>query len=294
MTMKKPLKGKVALVMGVASEESIAWAIAQELTRQGARVILGYQFRFHSRIMQLAPTLPHLIAFERCDIRNPEEVAAFFAKVTVPIDIVVHAIAFAPKTAFEGRLVETTEEDFTTALVTSAHSLATLMNAARGHMPNGGSVIALSYIGGVRVSAKYKVMGVAKAALEAYVRELAADLGSDGIRVNAISAGPIRTIAASGLPELDLMLEYNRKVSPMHRDVTQEDVGACAAFLASDGAQMITGQTIYVDGGLLDHRRPGCERGVTLGVGAPEPVGRHRSSSRGVSDLVGQPGLTYT
>jgi enoyl-[acyl-carrier protein] reductase I len=249
MTMKKPLKGKVALVMGVASEESIAWAIAQELTRQGARVILGYQFRFHSRIMQLAPTLPHLIAFERCDIRNPEEVATFFAKVTVPIDIVVHAIAFAPKTAFEGRLVETTEQDFTTALVTSAHSLATLMNAARVHMPNGGSVIALSYIGGVRVSAKYKVMGVAKAALEAYVRELAADLGADGIRVNAISAGPIRTIAASGLPELDLMLEYNRKVSPMHRDVTQEDVGACAAFLASDGAQMITGQTIYVDGG---------------------------------------------
>ena len=180
MTMKKPLKGKVALVMGVASEESIAWAIAQELTRQGARVILGYQFRFHSRIMQLAPTLPHLIAFERCDIRNPEEVTAFFAKVTVPIDIVVHAIAFAPKTAFEGRLVETTEEDFTTALVTSAHSLATLMNAARGHMPNGGSVIALSYIGGVRVSAKYKVMGVAKAALEAYVRELAADLGPTG------------------------------------------------------------------------------------------------------------------
>ncbi len=249
MTIKKPLKGKVALVMGVASEESIAWAIAQELTRHGARVILGYQFRFHSRIMQLAPTLPHLIAYERCDIRNPAEVEAFFAKITMPIDIVVHAIAFAPRTAFEGRVVETTEEDFTTALVTSAHSMATLMNAARVHMPNGGSAIALSYIGGVRVSAKYKVMGVAKAALEAYVRELAADLGPEGIRVNAISAGPIRTIAASGLPELDLMLEYNRKVSPMRQDVTQEDVGNCAAFLASDEARMITGQTIYVDGG---------------------------------------------
>ena len=249
MTIKKPLKGKVALVMGVASEESIAWAIAKELTRQGARVILGYQFRFHSRIMQLAPTLPHLIAYERCDVTKPEEIDAFFEKVTTPIDIVIHAIAFAPKTAFDGRVVETSTEDFTTALVTSAHSLATLMNETHKHMPNGGSVIALSYIGGVRVSAKYKVMGVAKAALEAYVRELAADLGPEGIRVNAISAGPIRTIAASGLPELDLMLEYNRKVSPMRRDVTQKDVGACAAFLASDGARMITGQTIYVDGG---------------------------------------------
>lgn len=249
MTIKKPLKGKVALVMGVASEESIAWAIAQNLSRHGAQVILGYQFRFHSRILQLAPKLPHLLSYDRCDIRDPAEVEQFFSKIDVPIDIVVHAIAFAPRSAYEGRVVETSEEDFVTATTTSAHSLATLMNAAHGHMPNGGSVIALSYIGGVRVSAKYKVMGVAKAALEAYVRELAVDLGPEGIRVNAISAGPIRTIAASGLPELDRMLAYNRKVSPMRSDVTQEDVGNCAAFLASDEARMITGQTIYVDGG---------------------------------------------
>ncbi len=249
MTIKKPLKGKVAIVMGVASEESIAWAIAQNLSKHGAQVILGYQFRFHSRIMQLAPQLPRLIGYYRCDVRDPQEVENFFNQIDVPIDIVVHAIAFAPRSAYEGRVVETSEEDFITAVTTSAHSLATLMNAAHRHMPNGGSVIALSYIGGVRVSAKYKVMGVAKAALEAYVRELAVDLGPEGIRVNAISAGPIRTIAASGLPELDRMLEYNRKVSPMRRDVTQEDVGNCAAFLASEEARMITGQTIYVDGG---------------------------------------------
>ena len=180
MTMKKPLKGKVALVMGVASEESIAWAIAQELTHQGARVILGYQFRFHSRIMQLAPTLPHLIAYERCDMLKDDEVKAFFAKIHVPIDIVVHAIAFAPARAFEHRVVQTKDEDFTTAMLTSAHSLAKLMNASRKHMPHGGSVIALSYLGGVRVAANYKVMGVAKAALEAYVRELAVDLGPTG------------------------------------------------------------------------------------------------------------------
>jgi enoyl-[acyl-carrier protein] reductase I len=219
MTMKKPLKGKVALVMGVASEESIAWAIAQELTRQGARVILGYQFRFHSRIMQLAPTLPHLIAYERCDMLKDDEVKAFFAKIHVPIDIVVHAIAFAPARSFEHRVVQTKDEDFTTAMLTSAHSLAKLMNASRKHMPHGGSVIALSY------------------------------LGPQGIRVNAISAGPIRTLAASGIPDMERLLEYDRQTSPMRENVTQSDVGHLAAFLASDGARMITGQTIYVDGG---------------------------------------------
>ncbi len=247
--MRKPLKGKVALVMGVASEESIAWAIAQELTHQGAHVILGYQFRFHSRIMQLAPRLPHLLAYDRCDVLKDDEVKAFFGKISVPIDIVVHAIAFAPARAFEHRVVQTKDDDFTTAMLTSAHSLAKLMNAARKHMPNGGSVIALSYLGGVRVAANYKVMGVAKAALEAYVRELAADLGPQGVRVNAISAGPIRTLAASGIPDMERLLEYNRAVSPMRANVTQADVGHTAAFLASDGARMITGQTIYVDGG---------------------------------------------
>ena len=249
MTIRRPLKGKVALVMGVASEESIAWAIAQELTEQGARVILGYQFRFHSRVMQLAPTLPHLLMYDRCDVLKDDEVKAFFAKIHVPIDIVVHAIAFAPARAFEHRVVQTKDDDFTTAMLTSAHSLAKLMNAARKHMPHGGSVIALSYLGGVRVAANYKVMGVAKAALEAYVRELAVDLGPQGIRVNAISAGPIRTLAASGIPDMERLLDWNRQVSPMRQNVTQADVGHCAAFLASDGARMITGQTIYVDGG---------------------------------------------
>jgi enoyl-[acyl-carrier protein] reductase I len=249
MTIKKPLKGKNALVLGVASEDSIAWAIAKELSRQGAQVILGYQFRFHSRIMQLAPTLPHLLAYERCDVMKDEEIEAFFTKVTVPIDVVVHAIAFAPASAFEGRIIDTSDEDFATALLTSAHSLAKVMRHTHVHMPHGGSVIALSYLGGVRVASNYKVMGVAKAALEAYVRELASDLGPEGIRVNAISAGPIRTLAATGIGTIDRMLEYNREVSPMRDNVTQQDIGYAAAFLASDGARMITGQTIYVDGG---------------------------------------------
>ncbi len=249
VTIKKPLKGKVALVMGVASQDSIAWGIAQELSRQGAQIILGYQFRYHSRIRQLAPTLAHLLSYDRCDVMKDEEMRAFFAQIDVPLDIVVHAIAYAPASAFEVRVVQTTDEDFSTALLVSAHSLAKLTNEARKHMPDGGSVITLSYLGGVRVAARYRVMGVAKAALEAYVRELAADLGPQRIRVNAISAGPIRTLAASGIPDMEHLLEYNRTVSPMRTNVTQEDVGAVAAFLASDGARMITGQTIYVDGG---------------------------------------------
>ena len=249
MPAGKPLKGKVALVTGVASEDSIAWAIAHELAEQGARIILGYQFRYHSRIRLLAPTLPHLISYDRCDVMKDDEVHAFFAGIDVPIDIVVHAIAYAPPRAFEHRVVRTKDDDFATALSISAHSLAKLMNGARKHMPHGGAAITLSYLGGVRVAANYKVMGVAKAALEAYVRELAVDLGPQGIRVNAISAGPIRTLAASGIPDMERLLDYNAKVSPMRDNVTQADVAKCAAFLASDGSRMITGQTIYVDGG---------------------------------------------
>lgn len=249
MNRAQPLEGKTALVFGVASEDSIAWAIAQELAAQGARIILGYQFRYHSRMLQLAPKLPNLVSYQRCDILKDDECERFFGSLTGPIDIVVHAIAFAPATAYEGRVVETTAEDFSSALLTSAHSLAKLTNFVRPHMAQGGSVIALSYLGGVRVAAMYKVMGVAKAALEALVRELAVDLGRDRIRVNAISAGPIRTLAASGIPELERLLEYNAAVSPMRENVAQSDVADCAAFLASDGSRMITGQTIYVDGG---------------------------------------------
>ncbi|PCI37422.1 MAG: enoyl-[acyl-carrier-protein] reductase FabI [Elusimicrobia bacterium] len=244
-----PLKGKTAVILGVASDTSIAWAIAQELAKRGANILLGYQFRYHSRIKDLAPTLPNLIGFHRCDIMKDEELDKFFGEVKTPIDIVVHAIAFAPQTAFAGRLVETSQDDFSLALSVSAHSLAKFMNKAKDHMPNGGSVMALTYLGGVRVSQNYKLMGVAKAALEAYVRELAADLGPDGIRVNAISPGPINTLAASGIPDFELMLDYNKAVAPMRKNVTQHDVATTAAFLSSDDSKMITGQTIYVDGG---------------------------------------------
>lgn len=243
------LEGKTALVFGVASEASIAWAIAQELSARGAKIILGYQFRFHSRVKDLAPTLPNLEKFERCDILKDDETKAFFDGLTSNIDIVIHAIAFAPATAYNGTVSQTSQEDFTTAMQVSAHSLAKLSNHAAPHMKNGGSIITLSYLGGKRVCANYKVMGVAKAALEAYTRELASELGEKKIRVNAISAGPIKTLAASGIPDFDLMLEYNKSVAPLKDNVTQKDVANCAAFLSSDDSTMITGQTIYVDAG---------------------------------------------
>ncbi|TPW19915.1 MAG: enoyl-(acyl carrier protein) reductase, partial [Elusimicrobia bacterium] len=249
MDKGKPLAGKTALVFGVASDTSIAWAIAKELASRGAKIVLGYQFRYHSRLKDLAPTLPNLVSFDRCDMLKDDECDKFFGALTTPVDIVVHAIAFAPATAYQGRLVETTQEDFTTALQVSAHSLAKLMKYSRPHMKNGGSAIALTYLGGVRVCTNYKIMGVAKAALEAYVRELAVDLGPEKIRVNTISAGPIKTLAASGIPEFDLMLDYNKSVAPLRENVSQQDVADCAAFLASDDSKMITGQTIYVDAG---------------------------------------------
>ena len=249
MDKGKPLDGKTALVFGVASDTSIAWAIAKELAARGAKIVLGYQFRYHSRLKDLAPTLPNLVAFERCDILKDDETQKFFSGLKGPIDIVVHAIAFAPAAALQGQVSDTTQEDFTTALQVSAHSLAKLMKHSAPLMTRGGSAVTLTYLGGSRVCANYRVMGVAKAALEAYVRELAYELGQKGIRVNAISAGPIKTLAASGIPDFDLMLEYNKSVAPLRDNVSQADVANAAAFLASDDARMVTGQTLFVDAG---------------------------------------------
>jgi enoyl-[acyl-carrier protein] reductase I len=249
MGKNNQLEGKTALIFGVASDTSIAWAIAQELSARGADIILGYQFRFHSRVKDLAPKLPNLLDFKRCDILKDDETKTFFDGLDRKIDIVIHAIAFAPATAFNGAVSATTQEDFTTAMQVSAHSLAKLAHHAAPHMTDGGSIVTLTYLGGKRVCANYKIMGVAKAALEAYVRELAGELGEKKIRVNAISAGPIKTLAASGIPDFDLMLEYNKSVAPLRDNITQQDVANCASFLSSDDSKMITGQTIYVDAG---------------------------------------------
>lgn len=244
------LEGKHAVIFGVASETSIAWAIAKALQRAGARISLGYQQRFKSRILQLVRSGEvEVDTCERCDVTDAEEMRAFFAGLKGNLDVLVHSIAYANPEAFAQPVRDIRQEDFSSALVTSSYSLLPLARAALPRMENGGSVIAMTYLGGQRVVANYKLMGIAKAALEACVRELACDVGPLGIRVNAISAGPIKTLAASQVAGFDGMLSVYEKVAPMRRAISQDDVGNMAAFLASDLARNVTGQTLFVDAG---------------------------------------------
>jgi len=244
------LRAKHAVVFGVASEDSLAWAIARTLQRAGASISLGYQQRFKSRVWQLVRAGQVPVAFyDRCDVTRPEELSEFFSKVPGQIDVVVHSIAFADPETFSRPISELGQEHFTESLITSSYSLIPLTRAALPRMGGGGSVIAMSYLGGQRVVANYKLMGIAKAALEAGVRELAADVGPQGVRVNAISAGPIKTLAASQIAGFDELLACYQQVAPMRRRITQDDVANLAAFLASDLSRNITGQTVFVDGG---------------------------------------------
>ena len=244
------LKGKHALIFGVASEESIAWAIAKKLHAAGAVISLGYQQRFKSRILQLIKggEVP-VELYERCDVTSEEELTHFFAQVQRPVDILVHSIAYANPETFGQRISDVGQEDFSTALITSSYSLIPLTRHAAPKMTPNASILAMTYLGGQRVVANYKLMGIAKAALEATVRELAADIGPQGARVNAISAGPIRTLAASQIQGFDDMLKVYEQVAPMRRCITHDDVGDLAVFLGSDLSKNITGQVIFVDSG---------------------------------------------
>jgi len=244
------LQGRHALIFGVASEESIAWAIAKKLHQAGARISLGYQQRFKSRILQLVKSNEVPISYyERCDVTNPDEMAHFFSRVEAPIDILVHSIAYATPETFAKPLTEVTQEEFATSLVASSYSLIPLVRAALPNMRPGASVMTMSYLGGQRVVANYKLMGIAKAALEATVRELAATIGPQGIRVNAISAGPIRTLAASQIGDFGSMLRVYEQVAPLRCSVNQDDVGNMACFLGSELARNVTGQVLFVDAG---------------------------------------------
>lgn len=244
------LTGKHVLIFGVASEESIAWAIAKKFHQAGARISLGYQMRFKSRIMQLVKKGEIPIEFwERCDVTQPEELEQFFTKLPGSIDVLVHSIAYASPESLAKPVHQVNQDEFGTALVTSSYSLIPLVRAAADKMSPNASVIAMTYLGGQRVVANYRLMGIAKAALEATVRELAADLGTRGIRINAISAGPIKTLAASQIQSFNNMLEVYEKVAPLRRCVTQADVGNTALFLGSELSEAITGQVIYTDAG---------------------------------------------
>ena len=244
------LHGKHALVFGVASESSIAWFIAKQLAAAGARISLGYQQRFKSRILQLIKTgeVP-VELYDRCDVTSPEEMAAFFDKVAAPVDVLVHSIAYANPENFAKPIHDVSQQDFTDALVTSAYSLLPLARACLPKMTRGGSIIAMTYLGGQRVVVNYKLMGIAKAALEHTVRELAAEVGPKGVRVNSISAGPIKTLAASAIAGFDDMLRVYEQVAPMRRLITQDDVANLSLFLSSDLSRNITGQTLFVDSG---------------------------------------------
>jgi enoyl-[acyl-carrier protein] reductase I len=246
------LQGKTALVFGVANERSIAWGISCAFHAAGATLAFSYAAgNLEKRVRPLAESLGSDF-IELCDVGDDAVIDAVMAKAKErfgTIDILVHAIAFANRDDLAGRFVNTSREGYLLAHNISAYSLLGLTRAALPLMPNGGSVITLTYYGSGKVMPHYNVMGVAKASLEATVRYLAADLGPDGIRVNAISAGPIRTLAASGVGGFRDFQKAAASSAPLRRNVTIDEVGATAAFLCSDAASGITGEVLYVDAG---------------------------------------------
>ncbi len=249
------LTGKNAFVTGIANNRSIAWGIAQQLHQAGANLGVNYlpdeRGRFEKKVRELVePLSPSIIV--PCDVQNDELLDSMFETIADKwdkLDILVHCLAFADKEDLTGNFSETSREGFAKALDISSYSLTCLAHRAKPLMKEGGSIITLSYIGGVKVVPNYNVMGIAKSALEMSVRYLASELGSQNIRVNAISAGPIRTLASSAVGGIKDMIRHVEEVAPLKRTVTQTEVGNAAAFLSSDLASGITGQVIYVDAG---------------------------------------------
>ncbi|HZS03882.1 MAG TPA: enoyl-ACP reductase [Blastocatellia bacterium] len=249
------LEGKKGLITGVANKHSIAWAIAQSAVREGAQLAFNYQNeRLRENVEELAGTIAGAKTFS-CDVGDDSQITAMIEGVGAEfgqLDFLIHSIAYAPPEALKGEFVNTTRQDFATALEVSAYSLVALARAALPLMSRsgqGGSIITLTYLGAERVVPHYNVMGVAKAALEAAVRYLAHDLGPRNIRVNAISAGPIRTLAARGVSGITKMVEKHREIAPLRRATEQSEVGDTALFLVSALGRGITGEVIYVDGG---------------------------------------------
>jgi enoyl-[acyl-carrier protein] reductase I len=246
------LQGKRGLIFGLANARSIAWGIAQSCHAQGAQ--LGFSYlgeTLEKRVRPLAEQL-HSTLVEPCDLTKNDDLERFFGVVREQwgtIDFMVHSVAFAKKEELKGSFYDTSPEGFRIAMETSVFTLASLCRHGAPLMPNGGSIVALSYLGAERVIPHYNVMGVAKAGLEASVRYLASDLGPRNIRVNAISAGPIKTLAASAIGDFKFILDWNQENAPLRRNVTIEEVGDSTAFLLSPLARGITGEVIHVDAG---------------------------------------------
>jgi len=246
------LEGKKALVLGVANEKSIAWAIARLFQEQGADLIMTYAGEaIEKRVRPLAESINADVA--PCNVTSDEEIAALMELVNQRwggLDILIHSVAFADKDELKGSILSTTRSGFATALDISAYSLIGLMKAAQPLMAGrNAAALAMSYYGAEKVFPNYNVMGVAKAALEASVRYLAAGMGADCVRVNAISAGPIKTLAAAGVNGFNQILSTVEERAPLHRNITQEEVAKSALYLCSDLASGVTGEIHYVDAG---------------------------------------------
>jgi enoyl-[acyl-carrier protein] reductase I len=252
MAFEGLMKGKKGLIMGVANQHSIAWGIAQALHGAGAELAFSYQGDlFKKRVTPLVEPLKPAAMID-CDVSDQASIDAAFAALTnvwSTLDFVVHAIGFSDKEQLKGRYVDTTPENFKMTMDISCYSFTAVAQRAEKMMPNGGNLLTLSYYGAEKVTPHYNVMGVAKAALEASVRYLAEDLGKKKIRVNAISAGPIKTLAFAGIADSRYILRWNELNSPLRRTVTQNEVGNSALFLLSDLGSAVTGECLHVDAG---------------------------------------------
>jgi len=271
------LSGKRGLVMGVANERSIAWGIARQASEQGAELAFTFQGdALEKRVRPLAESVnAKLVA--PCDVTDQASMDALFEQLGNTwdkIDFVVHAVAFSDKSQLQGRYADTTRENFLRTMDISCFSFTDVSRRAAVLMPDGGSLLTLSYYGAERVVPHYNVMGVAKAALEASVRYLATDLGRDKIRVNAMSAGPMKTLAASGIGDFRYILKWNELNAPMHRNVTMDDVGGAGVYLVSDLSSGVTGEVHHVDCGYH-----------VVGMMAPE-------SAQDIADLLDGANLT--
>ncbi len=246
------MAGKRGLIMGLANDKSIAWGIAQACAEQGATLAFSYQGeQLKKRVEPLAASIGATELIE-CDVTDEGSLDALFAhleKIWGTIDFVVHAIGFSDKSELRGRYVETSRQNFLMSMDVSVYSFTAVCQRACRMMPPGGSLLTLTYYGAEKVMPHYNVMGLCKAALEASVKYIAEDLGKDGIRVNAISAGPIKTLAASGIGDFRYIMKWNELNSPLRRNVTQEEVGKAALFLLSDLGSGTTGENLHVDAG---------------------------------------------
>ena len=246
------MAGKRGLIMGLANDKSIAWGIAQQLAAHGAEIAFSYQGEaLKKRVEPLAASIG-MNTFVECDVTDEASMDALFAELAAKwgkIDFLVHAIGFSDKNELRGRYVDTSRQNFLMTMDISVYSFTAVCQRAAAMMNEGGSLLTLTYYGAEKVMPHYNVMGVAKAGLEASVKYLAEDLGKDGIRVNAISAGPIKTLAASGIGDFRYIMKWNELNSPLRRNVTQEEVGKAALYLLSDLGSGTTGENLHVDAG---------------------------------------------